>query len=160
MGIVALLDPANSSSLGEERRAASFSPGKEPVRPLPSGIQGPVVPDHRALSRPPGIEAKPLGCPGAVPEDVHGAVGAPLPDGQRRLVPEARALSHYSGDTFLEKAENSNLNRRPDRMPVYGAGLTEKPRARPWSLRAKTPGNSHCAPSVCGAGGVVHEVIT
>ena len=54
MGIVALLDPANSSSLGEERRAASFSPGNEPVCPPSSDLQRPVVSDHRALSRPPG----------------------------------------------------------------------------------------------------------
>jgi hypothetical protein len=38
MGIVALLDPANSSSLGEERRTASFSPGNETVRAAPSGL--------------------------------------------------------------------------------------------------------------------------
>jgi len=127
MGIVALLDPANSSSLGEERRAASFSPGNEPVCPPSSDLQRPVVSDHRALSRPPGIEAKPLGCSGPVPEDVYGTVGAPFLDGQRGVVPEARALSHYSGDTYSEKAENSNLNRRPDRMPVYGAESRKKP---------------------------------
>ena len=98
MGIVALLDPANSSSLGEERRAASFSPGNEPVCPPSSDLQRPVVSDHRALSRPPGIEAKPLGCPGAVPEDVHGAIRAPFLHRKRGLVQKARALSHYSGD--------------------------------------------------------------
>jgi len=100
MGIVALLDPANSSSLGEERRAASFSPGNEPVCPPSSDLQRPVVSDHRALSRPPGIEAKPLGCPGPASEEVNGAVGAPLLDCQRRLIPKTRALSHYSGDAF------------------------------------------------------------
>ena len=100
MGIVALLDPANSSSLGEERRAASFSPGNEPVCPPSSDLQRPVVSDHRALSRPPGIEAKPLGCSGPASEAVNGAVRTPFLDGQRGVVSETRALSHYSGDAF------------------------------------------------------------
>ena len=56
------------------------------------------VPDHRALSPPPGIEAKPLGCSCTAPEKVHGAVRAPLLDGQGGLVPKTRALSHYSGE--------------------------------------------------------------
>ena len=62
-------------------------------------------------------------------KDVHGAVGAPLLDGQRRLIPKARALSHYSGEPLWKKADYSNLDRRPDRMPVYGAGLRKRPRA-------------------------------
>jgi hypothetical protein len=66
----------------------------EPVRPPRPDLQGPVVPDQRALRDQPG----PLGCPNAVPEDVDGAVRAPLLDGQRGLVPETRALSHHSGD--------------------------------------------------------------
>jgi hypothetical protein len=72
--------------------------------------------------------ARPLGCPHAAPKEVDNAVRTPFLDGQRSLVPEARALSHYSGDTLLEKAENSNLNRCPDRMPVFGAGERKKPR--------------------------------
>ena len=36
----------------------------------------------------------------AAPKHIHGAVGAPLLDGQRGLVLKARALSHYSGDAF------------------------------------------------------------
>ena len=39
-----------------------------------------------------------LSCPSAFPEDVNGAVRAPLLDGQRGLVPKTRALSHYSGE--------------------------------------------------------------
>src|SRR5450759_5089220 len=62
-------------------------------------------------------------------EDVHGAVGAPLLDCQRRLIPKTRALSHYSGEPSWKRADYSNLDRRPDRMPVYGAGLRKKPRA-------------------------------
>jgi hypothetical protein len=68
----------------------SRSPRQFPLRPY----KRPVVPDHWALSLP----SRPLGCPSAAPEDIHGAVGAPFLHSQRSLVPEARALSHYSGD--------------------------------------------------------------
>jgi len=40
----------------------------------------------------------PLSGPSSTPKNVDGAVGAPLLDGQRSLILEARALSHYSGD--------------------------------------------------------------
>ena len=39
-----------------------------------------------------------LGCPGTTPKGVEGAVTVPFLDRQWSLVPEARALSHYSGD--------------------------------------------------------------
>ena len=41
-----------------------------------------------------------LGCPGTAPEDVDGAVRAPLLDGQRRLVPKACALRHGPENFF------------------------------------------------------------
>ena len=40
----------------------------------------------------------PLSGPSSTPKNVDGAVGAPLLDGQRSLILEARALSNYSGD--------------------------------------------------------------
>src|SRR5450759_3257521 len=45
-------------------------------------------------------------------EDVHGAVGAPLLDCQRRLIPKTRALSHYSGEPLISPA---------NRFPVCGS---------------------------------------
>ena len=69
---------------------------KEPSKP---SLERQVVPDHRALRHPPG-GAGALSCSSAVSEYVYGAVGAPLLDGQRRVVQKARALSHYSGDAF------------------------------------------------------------
>jgi hypothetical protein len=53
-------------------------------------------------------------------KDVHSAVEAPFLDGERGLVPKARALSHYFGDTFSEKADYSNLSGRPDRLLSTG----------------------------------------
>src|ERR1019366_4251321 len=76
----------------------------------------------------------PLGCSRTTPEDVNGAVRAPFLHPERGLVPQTRALSHYSGEPSWKKADYPNLNRRPARMPVYGAGLRMKPGARPWSL--------------------------
>ena len=67
-----------------------------------------------------------IGCPNAVPEHVHGAIRAPFLHRKRGLVQKARALSHYSGEPSWKKADYSNLNRRPARMPVYGAGLREE----------------------------------
>jgi hypothetical protein len=61
-------------------------------------------------------------CPSTPPEDIHGAVRTPLLDGQGGLVPKARALSHYSGEPSWKRADYSNLNRCPDRMPVCGPG--------------------------------------
>jgi len=71
--------------------------------------------------------ARGLGCSGPASEDVDGAVRAPLLDGQRGLVPKARALSHYSGEPSWKRTDYSNLDRRPDRMPVYGAESRKKP---------------------------------
>jgi hypothetical protein len=42
----------------------------------------------------------PLSGPSSTPKNVNGAVRAPFLDGQRGVVPETRALSHYSGDAF------------------------------------------------------------
>jgi hypothetical protein len=47
----------------------------------------------------------------------------------------------------MEKADYSNLNRRPDRMPVYGAGLRRKLRRDPSFHAPQRPRNSHCTPT-------------
>jgi hypothetical protein len=62
----------------------------------------------------------PLDCSNALPEDVHGAVGSAFLHPERSLVLEARALSHYSGEPSWKKADYSNLDCRPARMPDYG----------------------------------------
>ena len=48
-------------------------------------------------------------------------------------VPKTRALSHYSGDTFLKKADYSNLDGRPERMPVCKADFEKQLGVCPWS---------------------------
>ena len=42
-------------------------------------------------------------------KDVNGTVRAPLLDGQRGVVPEARALSHYSGEPLFSPANFSEV---------------------------------------------------
>jgi hypothetical protein len=88
-----------------------------------------------------------LGRPNALPENVYGAVRAPLLDGEQRLVPKARALSHYSGKPSWKRADYSNRNRGPDRMSIYGPELRKKPRRDPGFYPPQAPGNSHCAPT-------------
>ena len=93
-----------------------------------------------------------LSCPNAAPEEVDGAVRPPFLHRERGLVSKARSLSHYSGEPSWKKADYSNLDRRPDRMPVYGPGskcLGRAEKETEW-LRfhaPQTPGNSHCAPT-------------
>jgi hypothetical protein len=93
---------------------------------LVSTLQAPAIPIAPLHFEP---STRGLGYPHAAPEDVHGAVGAPFLDGEWGAVPKARALSHYSGEPSWKKADYSNLDRRPDRMRVYRAGLRKKPRA-------------------------------
>jgi hypothetical protein len=55
------------------------------------------------------------GCSTDFPEDIDGAVRAPLLDRQWGLVPKTRALSHLLRGFFREKVDYSNLNHGPGR---------------------------------------------
>src|SRR5450759_1601994 len=61
----------------------------------------------------------------------HGAVRSPGPGSPGPLRSETSARG-----AFREKVDYSNLNRRSDRMPVYGAGLRRNRGGRRWSVRA------------------------
>jgi len=100
---------------------------------------------HATAAGPPRSEpstpggAGSLSCSGPAPEDIHGPVGAPLLDCQRGVVPKTRALSHYPGDTYSEKADHSNLNRSPGGVPVYRPGLRKKPGRDPGLYAPQPP---------------------
>src|ERR1035437_2267448 len=93
---------ASGPSEGDRRhsltRGKLFIPRRLGRGGSPAVVQSPAP----SSPGPPCSEActPPLGCSGATSEDVHSAVETPFLDGQRRLVPKARALSHYSGDAF------------------------------------------------------------
>ena len=66
---------------------------------------------------------------------------------------QQRRVERPASDSMVRSAPRGGRKERmkgsrPDRMPVYGAGLRKKPRAWLWSLCATAPGNSHCTPTV------------
>jgi hypothetical protein len=106
-------DAADDAALGDEgdhphhASLAGTDEGIELVHPSSrrqsSGRGGGVV-RSPGLGSPGPLRSEPstpaLGCPNAAPEHVNGSIRPPFLHRERRLVPEARALSHYSGDAF------------------------------------------------------------
>src|ERR1039458_8773380 len=95
--------PANSGSFAPDGRIGSPSGKPFTLRQLTRvGSPGAVRPPGPGSPGPPRFERSnpALGCSGPAPEEVDGAVGPAFLHRQRRVVPKARALSHYSEDAF------------------------------------------------------------